>query len=182
MAGLARVTPTSFILLAGDAFHQAGQIRTSPHLSTSFPVPPDILNASLHNIARKYFFAPDDYTDLHNRTVPFLAIATGAESLYQDPETSRVSQFKLGVFDSDEDVLVLSSHDASMNDLLKFFPDTINDWQKRGIKDRGVWNFANISSKGYRLMALDTGNSVGSVCCTDDGVSQAAFSPQSNRM
>jgi hypothetical protein len=161
MAALARVTPTSFILLAGDAFHQAGQIRPSPHLSTSFHVPVDILDASRHNISRKFFFAPDDNTDLHNRTVPFLAIATGKESLYQDPVTSRVSQFVLGVFDSDEDVLVLAAHDASMNDLLDFFPNTLNDWQKRGIKDRGVWNFANASSRGYRLTALD---SVGAVC------------------
>jgi hypothetical protein len=155
MAALARVTPTSFILLAGDTFHQAGQIRPSPHLSTSFPVPADILSASRHNISRKYFFAPDDDTDLHNHTVPFLAIATGAESFYQDPVTSRISQFMVGVFDSDEDVLVLTAHDASMHDFLDFFPNTLNNWQKKGIKDRGVWNFANSSSRGYRLTALN---------------------------
>jgi hypothetical protein len=171
MAALARVTPTSFILFAGDAFHQAGQIRPSPHLSTSFPVPVDILDASRHDISRKYLFAPDDDTDLHNRTVPFLAIATGAESFYQDPVTSRISQFMLGVFDSDEDVLVLTAHDASMNAFFEFFPNMLNDWQKRGIKDRGVWNFANASSKGYRLTALD--NSMGSI---REGLSQVAFS------
>jgi hypothetical protein len=173
MAALARVTPTSFILLAGDAFHQAGQIRPSPHLSASFPVPVDILDASRYNISRKYFFAPDDDTDLHNRTVPFLALATGAESFYQDPVISRISQFMLGVFDSDMDVLILTSHDASMNDALEFFPSALNDWQKKGIKDRGVWNFANASSKGYRLTALN--NSVGSGCCTCDALSQVAF-------
>ena len=173
MAALARVTPTSFILFAGDAFHQAGQIRPSPYLSTSLPVPADVLDASRHDISRKYFFAPDDDTDLHNRTVPFLAIATGTESFYQDPVISRISQFMLGVFDSDMDVLVLTSHDTSMNDVLGFFPNTLNDWQKKGIKDRGVWNFADTSSKGYRLTALD--NSAESACCNCGGSSQVTF-------
>jgi hypothetical protein len=171
MGALARVTPTNFILFAGDAFHQAGQIRPSPHLSTSFPVPANILDASRHSISHEYFFAPDDDTDLHNRTIPFLAVATGAESFYQDPVTSRISQFMLGVFDSDEDVLVLTAHDASMHDFLEFFPNTLNEWQKKGVKDRGVWNFANASSTGYRLTALD--NSMASV---RGGLSQVAFS------
>jgi hypothetical protein len=151
MAAVARVTPTTFVMLAGDAFHQAGQIRPSPHLSTVFPVPPAILASSRKTIARKFFFSPDDTTDLHNHTVPFLSVPTGSESFYQDPVTARVSQLMLSVFDDDPDVLVVTAHDPTMHDLLEFFPNTLNDWQKRGIKDQGVWNFANASSRGYRL-------------------------------
>jgi hypothetical protein len=149
LIGLARVTPTTFVLLAGDTFHNAAQIRPSPHLHHTYPIPRAILEDSRREIEREYFFAPDDDTDLSNRTIPFLTVATNA--FYFDPALSRVAQFKLGVFDSNPDILVLSSHDPSMRHLLDFFPKNINNWKQKGIKKGGVWEFANSENVGYML-------------------------------
>jgi hypothetical protein len=151
MAALARVTPTSLILLAGDTFHAAGQIRPSPHLHDTFPVPHDILERSRKSIAREYFWAPDDTTDLSNRTIPFLSPPTGTGSFYFDPVVSRISEFKLGVFDSDPNVFVLSAHDPSLHGVIDLFPKNINDWKAKGWKNRGVWSFADPTNHGYRL-------------------------------
>jgi hypothetical protein len=152
MAALARVTadPT-FIMLSADTFHQAGQIRPSPHLHENFPVPANILASSKRTINREFFYAPDDNTDLTNHKVPLLTVPTGATSFYIDPRTARTSQFKMGVFDSDPNVFVVSSHDPSMASIIPFFPTTLNAWKAKGWKTQGVWNFANSNARGYRL-------------------------------
>jgi hypothetical protein len=118
-------------------------------LHNTYPVPQAILEDSRKEIEREYFFAPDDDTDLSNRTTPFLSVPNGG--FYFDPAVSRVAQFKIGVFDSNPDILVLASHDPSMRDLLDFFPNKINEWKKKGIKNQGVWEFANSAKVGYLL-------------------------------
>ena len=151
MAALARVTSTSFILLSGDTFHQAGEVRPSPHLHEIFPVSPAILDSSRQNIARQYFWAPDDDTDLSNRTWPFLGVANGEDSFYFDPVVSTVSQYSVGVFDANPDILVFSAHDTTMENITVLFPHSLNGWKEQGWKERGVWQFANVSNRGYRL-------------------------------
>jgi hypothetical protein len=107
------------------------------------------LEDSRKEIEREYFFAPDDDTDLSNRTIPFLTVATNG--FYFDPAISRVTQFKLGVFDSNPDILVISAHDPSMRGVLDLFPKKINDWKKKGWKKQSVWEFANSENIGYML-------------------------------
>jgi hypothetical protein len=151
MVGLARVTPTTFVVLAGDTFHSAGQIRPSPHLHDHFPVPDDILRKSKSSINRPYFFAPDDHTDISTRTTPILSIANGVNSFHFDPVQARIRHYEIGVLDSHPDFLVLSSHDPGMRDVLDFFPKSLNGWQKKGWKKRGVWAFADSAKAGYVL-------------------------------
>ncbi|KAJ7588103.1 beta-lactamase-like protein [Mycena floridula] len=149
MAGLARVTPTSFILLAGDAFHNVGQIRPSEHLHDHYPIPQEILDESRLNINRKYFFAPDDNTDLSTERTPFFTVANvGA---YSDPPTARISQLVTTTFDSNPDVLVITAHDPAMEGILQLFPKSIRQWKQSGVKDEGIWLFAKNTTRGYRL-------------------------------
>ncbi|KAJ7578411.1 hypothetical protein C8J56DRAFT_1059867 [Mycena floridula] len=148
MAGLARVTPTSFILLAGDAFHNVGQIRPSAHLHDHYPIPQEILDQSRLNINRKYFFAPDDDTDLSTDRTPFFTVSN---IFYSDPPTARVSQLVTTTFDSNPDVLVISAHDPAMEGLLELFPKNISQWKESGVKDEGIWLFAKNTTRGYRL-------------------------------
>jgi hypothetical protein len=149
MAALARVTPTTFVLLAGDTFHNSAQIRPSPDLHKSHPIPSEILTSSRSSISRQFFFAPHDTTDLSNRTTPMLDMAS--VGVNADPVTARVSQFNTEVFDGDENILVVTAHDPSYTDFLKLFPETINDWKAQGWKDKGVWQFGNVSSPAFVL-------------------------------
>ncbi|KAJ7578447.1 hypothetical protein C8J56DRAFT_1030833 [Mycena floridula] len=146
MAGLARVTPTSFILLAGDAFHNVGQIRPSAHLHDH--IPQEILDQNRLNIDRKYFFAPDDKTDLSTDRTPFFTVSNGFNF---DPPTARISQLVTTTFDSNPDVLVISAHDATMEGLLELFPKSISQWKESGVKDEGIWLFVKNTTRGYRL-------------------------------
>lgn len=152
MAGLARVTPTSFILLAGDAFHNGGQIRPSPCLASHFPIPPPIVASSQvpkTGISREIFFAPDDPTDLSSRITPFLGIAE--KGAYADPVMAKVKQLQLGVFDSHPDVLVISAHDPSYTGMFNLFPESIKNWKEEGWKREGVWQFANPEHPAFLL-------------------------------
>jgi hypothetical protein len=152
MAALARVTanPTTFVLLAGDTFHNAAEVRPSPDLNKKYPVPASILSSSQSSISREFFVSPLDTTDLSNRTIPFLDVAS--VGFNSDPVRTKVSQFDVQVFDVDEDILVVSAHDPSYEGLLEMFPKgSLNDWKEKGWKGRGVWQFGNATSPAFVL-------------------------------
>lgn len=151
MAALARLTPTSFVLLAGDAFHHVAQIRPSPNLAKNFPIPKDILAISQKSISREYFWSPDDTTDLTLKKTTFFVPASGNDSLNFDPLTSRVSQLGFSVFDAHPDILVVGAHDASTDLFLDLFPKSLNNWKTKGNKKAAVWAFADPKTRGYAL-------------------------------
>jgi glyoxylase-like metal-dependent hydrolase (beta-lactamase superfamily II) len=150
MGALARVTsnPSTFILLAGDTFHNGGEIRPSPHLNEHYPIPPAILSSSHESISREYFFAPDDERDLSTLPTPILSVG---EKFNFDPVRTRATQLKVGIFDSHEDVLIISAHDPSYGDFMDLFPASLNDWKQKGWKGRGVWQFGNVTNRGFVL-------------------------------
>ncbi|KAJ7599064.1 hypothetical protein C8J56DRAFT_915777 [Mycena floridula] len=83
--------------------------------------------------ASTYPPVPDDSTDLSNRTtLSFEA----APPFLVDPVETRISQLKLGVFGGNPNVLVLASHEPTMEDILDLFPKSVNGWK---VKDKGVW-------------------------------------------
>jgi hypothetical protein len=149
MVALARVTPKTFILLAGDTFHNSAQVRPSPDLHQHYPIPSSILSSSHSSISRQFFFSPQDTTDLSNRTTPFLDVAS--VGLNFDPVTARVSQYGIQVFDTDENVLVVTAHDPSYTEYIELFPASVNDWQEKGWKRSGVWQFGNGTSPAFVL-------------------------------
>jgi hypothetical protein len=152
MAALARVTvnPTTFVLLAGDTFHQPAEIRPSPDLNKQYPVPPSILSSSHSSISREFFFSPLDNTDLSNRTTSFLDPASAGFNF--DPVRTRASQLVLQVFDADRDIMVVTAHDPSYEGLLEMFPKgSLNDWKEKGWKGKGVWQFGNETSPAFVL-------------------------------
>ncbi|KAJ6619866.1 hypothetical protein B0H10DRAFT_2363672 [Mycena sp. CBHHK59/15] len=57
ISALARVTPTSFIMLAGDAFHHAGQLRPRPHFQHEYPCPAELLEETKSSISTDYFWS-----------------------------------------------------------------------------------------------------------------------------
>ncbi|KAE9390012.1 hypothetical protein BT96DRAFT_967852 [Gymnopus androsaceus JB14] len=127
LTALARVTEDTFILLGSDTCIHPGQLRPNPHLQKNFPCPGGIL------------------ADLSK---PILTIPEGL-SLYADRPTALVSQKKVGILDAHPDVLLITSHDPTLENIISLFPETVNNWKELGWKAKAAWAFLEKGNKGY---------------------------------
>ncbi|PSS00706.1 beta-lactamase-like protein, partial [Coniella lustricola] len=154
LCGLARVTSggDSYILMGGDASHHAGEFRPSKWVplpdeitpnplggeggggklsSPSFPSPsPSVCPGSLF----------DHLLQHGDKTKPFYSIAPGGLSL-DKAEAERTVE-KLQEADAQHaKVLVVIAHDASLLDVVDFFPKYANDFVAKGWADKARWAF-----------------------------------------
>ncbi|KAF7325111.1 Metallo-beta-lactamase superfamily protein [Mycena kentingensis (nom. inval.)] len=146
MSPLVRVTtsPPSFVLLGGDAAHHVGSARPSPLLQKNFPCPIHALTHAAHAVSTEHFWSPGSALgkfDILSRAPPMLALSDLPDGIEEDPVRARVSLDKLATFDADVDVLFVIAHDASIVADLPVFPETLNGWKKRGLKEKIVWRF-----------------------------------------
>ncbi|KAJ7056808.1 hypothetical protein C8F01DRAFT_1155120 [Mycena amicta] len=148
MIGLARVTPTSFIILGGDTLHHIGALRPSGTFQSSFPCPGELLESAASGISTDFFWSadttPGDF-DLPSRTQPLLALSDTPDSFFVDPVAGQLSVSKLAALDADEDFLTLITHDASISTAgaLPLFPASLASWQKDGLKEKLAWLFVD---------------------------------------
>lgn len=152
IAALARVTPTTFVLCAGDTCHHPGQLRPTGSLHRHFPCPGALVAASRANFSHVHF--SNDGVDLASRNRPLLSIPDGP-SLYADPVVSKVSLNKLEDFDANPDVFVLIAHDSSIGDVVELFPKSMNDWKAKGWKERALWAFTEKENPAFRFAITD---------------------------
>ncbi|KAK7025175.1 Metallo-beta-lactamase superfamily protein [Favolaschia claudopus] len=158
LSALARVTPTTFVSLAGDTFHHVGQARPRPALQKSIPCPAHLLEEAKTSISTDYFWSPHSHTgsfDLSSRSQQFLSISVLPDSFYADPIKAQVSLEKVATFDADPDILVIVAHDISVRDTLPYFPKYLNDWKKKGLKEKTVWNFVGKSNPANLFTPLN---------------------------
>lgn len=59
----------------------------------------------------------------------------------EDLKDAEIALEKLLRFDGSSKVMVIISHDASLLDVLPFFPRSINEWDVKGYKAEGTWRF-----------------------------------------
>ncbi|CAK5263762.1 unnamed protein product [Mycena citricolor] len=157
LIALARVTPSSFVVLGGDAFHHPGELRPRPALYDKYPCPAHLLTQTKTAISTDYFWSPDSSAgsfDLASRGQPFLTISDTSDSFYADPTLSQVSLDKIADFDADPDFFIVIAHDLSMRDFLPLFPASINTWKQDKLKDRALWRFLDSSSPAFLLGSL----------------------------
>lgn len=138
MSALARTSDDSFVLMAGDACHHVGQLRPSEHLPFPASFSPDALagmTAPMTGCSCSQFksLVPSD---------------KGSSSFYglqhashEDPTKAEDALHKLKAFDMQDDVLVIIAHDASLVDILDFYPKTLNDWRQKRLNEVGKWRF-----------------------------------------
>ncbi|KAJ6452078.1 hypothetical protein C8R45DRAFT_1113195 [Mycena sanguinolenta] len=146
LTGLARVTPTSFVILGGDTFHHAGEARPRPEFQTNFPCPAHLIEEVQSSISTDYFWSPrsrEGYFDITSRAQPLLAISDIPGSVYSDPVASQVSLDKMATFDADADFFVVAAHDMSLLSYFTTLPASLNGWKAGGLKQRTVWNFVD---------------------------------------
>ncbi|KAJ6590584.1 hypothetical protein DFH09DRAFT_207932 [Mycena vulgaris] len=153
VCALARVTPTSFVVLGGDACHHAGVLRPTEALHKHFPCPGEILAATCRSISATHF-PPVDSTgafDLAAHTSPLLDVAENG--YYEDPPTARASIKNIGSFDANADVFVVLAHDESLMSVIEPFPASLDGWQAKGWKDLVTWAFLAEENPAFRFNA-----------------------------
>ncbi|KAI9436212.1 beta-lactamase-like protein [Lactarius indigo] len=145
---LARTSADKFVLLAGDSAHHCGEFRPTPLT----PLPDTITPSPLEHATSASSFPCSLFERIHPnpgffRTMPFYEAAA---SMVDDPVAYRTTLDALKTFDASPDVLVVLTHDASLLDLLGFFPtEDLTGWEQRpSKKDIGQWRFLNDFSKG----------------------------------
>ncbi|KAI9451982.1 hypothetical protein BJY52DRAFT_1295317 [Lactarius psammicola] len=138
--GLARTSANEFVLLAGDGAHHCGEFRPTPltplpdTISPSPLEPPTSASSCPCSLFQKIHPNPEPL-----RTTPFYEVATHQ---IDDPVARRAT-LALKAFDTSPDVLVILTHDASLLDVLGFFPKVdLTGWEKQpSSKDIGRWRF-----------------------------------------
>jgi len=136
LAGLARTTPDTFIMMGGDLCHHGGAIRPSEYK----PLPKEIrLNAFSHFQGG---FCPgstfEALQDSQGRKPdqPFFEPAYGADIPHAIETISKVQ-----VPDADDNVMFIYAHDASIKGVVDMFPAEVNDWKAKGWGDKIFWRF-----------------------------------------
>jgi hypothetical protein len=136
MCGLARTTPSTFLLMGADACHHPGLIRPNegcplPNIIHLSPSPcPCAAFVNLH---------PEKST-----IQPYYKIALNADGtgkMFSDIEAANSTLERLKRLDADERVFVVLSHDHSILGVVDFFPMTANSWQEKNWKEKSRWQF-----------------------------------------
>ncbi|KAK3349146.1 beta-lactamase-like protein [Lasiosphaeria hispida] len=149
ISALARVTSSikssgtdldSFVLVAGDAFHYAGELRPSPHVplpATITPNPFEPLSPSgQHSTCPGAIFQSvlpgmDCCAPIYKPCGPWHHDADEGERTIQN----------LQQLDAEPRVLILAAHDESLLDVLDFFPAKLDGFAERGWVGQTRWRF-----------------------------------------
>ncbi|KAK7026514.1 hypothetical protein VNI00_015594 [Paramarasmius palmivorus] len=150
IVGLARVTPTTFILLGGDTCHHPGEMRPNPLVHKTFPCPEHILASTRQTVSTKYFSTGGSQFDLAKRTTPLLSVPSG-QSFYTDRETSIQSIKVLSELDADPNIFVAIAHDITLLGIVDLFPATLDAWKEKGWKEQVMWKFLEEDSLAFRF-------------------------------
>lgn len=134
MCGLARTTtnPPTFVFMAGDASHHAGEFRPTEYL----PLPKQVSTSAVRS--------GDDYQQAqwdNSATKPFYNVTA---SFAYDKELADWTIAGLGEFDCQDNVLLLTAHDEHVVEpepIISFFPESLNDWHEKGMGRRVKWQF-----------------------------------------
>jgi glyoxylase-like metal-dependent hydrolase (beta-lactamase superfamily II) len=151
MCGLARTTPTTFMLLGADTCHFAGALRPSPYL----PLP---LTLSSITYGLDSYFPPicpcSMFSDCHpgqteheKRTTGWYGPSRLPGSAYADADVAEASIAGLKEFDASAEVFVCLAHDPGLFEVLPLLnagkDEVLNDWKAKGYKEMTKWRFLN---------------------------------------
>lgn len=140
MCGLARTTtkPPTFIFMAGDASHHAGEFRPTEYL----PLPKEVTFPSIN--APAVVHSGNDLQAIHadkSAVKPFYNVTA---NFAHDKALADWTIAGMGEFDCQENVLLLTAHDEHVVESetkLPFFPERLNDWHERGLGSKVKWLF-----------------------------------------
>ncbi|KAJ1303906.1 hypothetical protein OPQ81_008318 [Rhizoctonia solani] len=137
ICGLARTTPNTFVFLGGDTCYYPGQMRPTEYL----PLPEWIIPNPFPGKVKGIAFPGSIILDIHpqhSAVKPFYNLSNQTAS---DPLEAQKSLDKLSHFDCYENILTIVAHDATLLDVVDFFPNTLNDWKAKGYREKVLWKF-----------------------------------------
>lgn len=141
IAGLARTTSNTFILMGADTAHYAGAMRPSTH----HPLPKSLSPSPFSNPAWAVnTVCPGELLEAihpqHVHDKPFYSTFSegGPE---RDIPLVEETVGKMIDLDGRDDVFVVIAHDSSLKDRIDFFPKTANGWKIKGWKEDTRWKF-----------------------------------------
>ncbi|KAJ3535029.1 hypothetical protein NM208_g7305 [Fusarium decemcellulare] len=125
--------PPTFVFMAADSVHLAGEFRPSEDLPLPDLVDVPGIDPRPCSYERLLAIHPRG-----SRTLPYLGLAPCFPESLEDAERTIKSIERL---DADERVLVVFSHDVSMYKTLEYYPATADGWKDKGWKSTGRWAF-----------------------------------------
>ncbi|KIX08705.1 uncharacterized protein Z518_03362 [Rhinocladiella mackenziei CBS 650.93] len=108
----------------------------SPSSHSKWPTIHVYYLSSKHIVQMHHLYSKPEGQTL-SRTTPFSRVA-GPE---HDLAESQRSANRLTNFDDEGNILTVLAHDASLQDVLEFFPRKANDWKEKGWKKEGHWRW-----------------------------------------
>ncbi|KAJ9500184.1 hypothetical protein H2202_004575 [Exophiala xenobiotica] len=136
LAGLARTTPDSFIMMGGDLCHHAGELRPSELL----PLPAEIRLAALNHyrggVCPGAEFEEIQKTRSRAPNQTFFDPNMGLDI----PETIRTIK-KVQEADAEDNVLFIYAHDGTIKGIVDMFPAEANDWKAKDVRQKVYWRF-----------------------------------------
>jgi hypothetical protein len=141
MAGLARTTPDTFILLGADTFHQGGAVRPTPYLPLPKTIKPSPFSEPPFLPGTEFpgHVLVDQVHPYHSPVQPFIQNYT--EGADRNVTLIVESVSKMTEFDARDDVFIVIAHDASILDVVDVFPKRANAWKEKGWKEESQWRF-----------------------------------------
>lgn len=147
LSGLARVSSfttggaagSSYIFMGGDASHHAGEFRPSTYLPLPASISPNPLDDDDSRTVCPGALFEHLLPDGGDRTKPFYKIATGGVTL--DVEEAQRTIEKMQEADAQDKVLVVIAHDATVVNVLDFFPKYMNDFVSKNWVGKTRWAF-----------------------------------------
>lgn len=135
-------SPPTFLFFGGDCAHHCAEVRPSDYL----PLPEAILPNPLAPCDRHTPFRPGVSFEKLN-------IARGRDGKgplwqpkegpvnYDYAETRRTIE-KVQEFDGEDNVLLLLAHDGCVKAVdVPRFPEAVNNWKEKGLKEELTWNW-----------------------------------------
>ena len=136
LAGLARTSPDTFVMMGGDLCHHAGVIRPSSYV----PLPAEIRLNAFHSFPGSLCPVAKVEKLQHSRgrrlDEPFFT-PNFAHHMPSALETISKAQAS----DADSNVLFIYAHDPSVRGVVSLFPEYMNDWKAEGWRDKLFWKF-----------------------------------------
>ncbi|KAI9778324.1 MAG: hypothetical protein M1835_004962 [Candelina submexicana] len=133
-----------FIFMAADTAHHPAEFRPTPYT----PLPPQISPSPLTPTRPSSTLPTSVFKSIHRlpahyATAPFytLKIRADGSSVADNPLLAKETLKKVEVFDAQDSVFVVMAHDASLLDVIDFFPRYADAWVRKGWKVRGRWGF-----------------------------------------
>ena len=144
-SALARTSasPATFIFMAGDVCHHAGELRPSEYL----PIPHDILPNPLEPTSSRpcagAMFEQVNTDRGRKKDEPFFRVPRPDEGLTvaHDAVEAQRSIGKAQELDVREDIMTMFAHDDSLVGVVDFFPAEASDWKKKGWDKDATWAF-----------------------------------------